>query len=92
VAPLPGAHYAIAFWAMQIAFNALWTPVFFGLRRLDGALVVIVFLWLAVLGLLVSLWPLDGVGFWLTVPYLIWVSYAGALNASIWLRNRTAMA
>ena len=88
VAPLEGSHYAVAFWAMQIAFNALWTPVFFGLRRLGGALAVLAVLWVAVAGLLWSLWPLDRLSFWLTVPYLAWVSYAGALNADIRRRNR----
>ncbi|WP_308916222.1 tryptophan-rich sensory protein TspO [Jannaschia sp. LMIT008] len=90
-APLPGSAHAVAFWAMQIAFNALWTPVFFGLRRLGAALVVLVVLWLAVAGLLAALWPLDRIGFWLTVPYLVWVSYAGALNFDIWRRNRDAV-
>ncbi len=87
VAPLEGNAYAMAFWAMQIAFNALWTPVFFGLQNIRGALVVIGILWVAVLGTLITMWPLDALAGWLIVPYLIWVSYAGALNASIALRN-----
>ena len=28
VAGQPGSAYAMAFWAAQIAFNALWTPVY----------------------------------------------------------------
>ena len=62
--------------------------MFFGLRRLGGALAVLAVLWVAVAGLLWSLWPLDRLSFWLTVPYLAWVSYAGALNADIRRRNR----
>ena len=88
VAPLEGSAYAMAFWAMQIAFNTLWTPVFFGLRKLGAALVVLAGLWLAVAGLLWALWPLDLLSFALAVPYLVWVSYAGALNFDIWRRNR----
>ena len=34
--PLEGSAYAMAFWAAQIAFNAVWTPVFFGLRNMKG--------------------------------------------------------
>lgn len=89
-APLPGAEHVMAFWALQIALNTLWTPVFFGLRRLGAALVVIVCLWVAVIGLLLSLWPVDRLAFWAVSPYLVWVSYAGALNASIFLRVRRA--
>ena len=88
VAPLEGAAYPMAFWALQIALNTLWTPVFFGLRRLRAALVVIGGLWLAVVGALVSFWMVDPLSGWLLVPYLVWVSYAGALNAAILMRNR----
>jgi tryptophan-rich sensory protein len=90
VAPLAGSEQAVAFWALQIALNALWTPVFFGLKRIGGGLIVIALLWVAVAGLLASLWPLDRLSFWVTVPYLVWVSYAGALNADIWRRSRAA--
>ena len=88
VTPMDGADHAVAFWALQIALNTLWTPVFFGLRALGPAMIVIGALWLAVAGLLAALWPLDTLSFWLLVPYLVWVSYAGALNLSIWQRNR----
>ncbi|MEM7642507.1 MAG: TspO/MBR family protein [Pseudomonadota bacterium] len=91
VATMEGSAYALAFWAFQIALNTLWTPIFFGLKRLGAAMIVIGFLWLSVVGLLVSLWPLDALAFWILVPYLIWVSYAGALNASILMRNRAVV-
>lgn len=92
VAPLEGSAYAMAFWALQIALNTLWTPVFFGLQRLGAGLVIIALLWLAVLGVLVTLWPLDSIAFWITSPYLIWVSVAAALNLSVWQRNRQTQA
>lgn len=90
VAPMEGAQYAMAFWALQIALNTLWTPVFFGLQRLGAGLVIIALLWLSVLGLLVTLWPLDLIAFLITAPYLVWVTVAGALNLSLWMRNRAA--
>jgi tryptophan-rich sensory protein len=91
VAPMEGAAYALAFWALQIALNTLWTPIFFGLKRIGAAMVVIGFLWLAVAFLLAALWPLDRLSFWVLTPYLVWVSYAAALNASILLRNRATV-
>jgi len=42
-----------------------------------------------VFGLLAMLWPMDRLAFWVTSPYLAWVSVAAALNLSIWLRNRS---
>ena len=32
VAMLPNTGQALALWSVQIAFNTLWTPVFFGLK------------------------------------------------------------
>ena len=87
VAALPGSEYAMAFWAMQIAFNALWTPIFFGLRRLKGALPVMACLWAAVFGATITHYQLD---FWAGLaftPYLIWVTIAGALNVSLVMLN-----
>ncbi|SFS19874.1 tryptophan-rich sensory protein TspO [Yoonia litorea] len=83
VAVLEGSAYAMAFWAMQIAFNALWTPVFFGLRNLKASLPIMTGLWLAVLGCLITHWQLDiwaGLAF---VPYMAWVTVAAALNLSM---------
>ena len=74
---------ALAFWALQIALNTLWTPVFFGLHRMRAAMVVMVFLWLAVAATTVAFFQADLVAGWLFVPYLVWVTIAGALNLSV---------
>lgn len=87
VAQLPGSGQALAFWSAQIAFNTLWTPIFFGLRRMRAALVVMVGLWLTVAATMVSFWLLDPLAGLLFVPYLAWVSTAGALNLSVMRRN-----
>ncbi|MEM6619596.1 MAG: TspO/MBR family protein [Pseudomonadota bacterium] len=82
-----GAGLALGFWAAQIAFNALWTPVFFGKRMLGAALGVLCALWLLVLGTAVTFFQVDAVAGWLILPYVVWVSYALALNAWIWRAN-----
>ncbi len=87
VAGVEGSAYAMAFWAIQIALNALWTPVFFGLRHLKASLPVMVCLWLAVFGATVTHWQLD---FWAGLaflPYLAWVTVAAALNVAMWRLN-----
>lgn len=80
VAGMEGTQLALAFWALQIAFNTLWTPVFFGLRGLKAALPIIATLWLSVLGATITHFQVDtwaGLAF---VPYLTWVTVAAALN------------
>jgi benzodiazapine receptor len=83
VAGMEGSGYAMAFWAAQIAFNALWTPTFFGLRRMKGALLVMCCLWLSVLGCFVTHWQLDVWAGLAMLPYLIWVTVAGMLNFTV---------
>jgi len=83
----PGNGIAMAFWSLQIAFNGLWTPVFFGLRNIRLGMAVVVGLWLSVLCALVALWQIDWIAGLLFVPYLIWVSIAASLNAAVWRLN-----
>lgn len=86
-ATIEGNQFAMAFWGVQIAFNALWTPVFFGLRDLRASLFIMAGLWLSVFGATVTHFQLDlwaGLAF---VPYLVWVTVAAALNYSVYSLN-----
>lgn len=87
IAQLDGSGQALAFWAAQIAFNTLWSPVFFGLHRMRAALGIMVFLWVSVAATLVAFWQLDPTAGAMFVPYLLWVTIAGALNLSVLRRN-----
>lgn len=87
VAMLPENGIAMAFWALQVALNGLWTPVFFGLKRIRLGMVVLSALWLSVLATTWALWTVDWIAGVLFIPYLIWVTIAGALNASVWRLN-----
>ncbi len=78
---------ALALWSVQIALNTLWTPVFFGLRRMGAGLVIIALLWLAVAATMLAFWQVDWIAGALFAPYLLWVSVAGMLNRSVWVRN-----
>ncbi|MEM7599170.1 MAG: TspO/MBR family protein [Pseudomonadota bacterium] len=79
----PDNGVAMALWSLQIALNGLWTPVFFGLERLKLGMVVLGALWLAVAATLIALWSVDTLAGLMFVPYLIWVTVAGALNLSV---------
>lgn len=87
VAVLDDNAMAMAFWALQIGLNALWTPVFFGLKRIKAGMFVLVCLWLSVLGTLVAFSYLSTAAALLMAPYLLWVTVAGALNAAVWRMN-----
>jgi len=87
VATQDGGQIALALWAMQIAFNTLWTPVFFGLQRMKAGLSVLVALWCSVAAMTAAMWSVDWVAGCVMLPYVAWVSIAGALNASLIKRN-----
>lgn len=90
VAAMDGTGQALALWSVQIAFNTLWTPVFFGLKRMQAGLVVIGLLWLSVAATCVAFWQHDIVAGALFLPYVLWVTIAGALNWSVLRRNPAA--
>ncbi len=74
-------------WLVQIALNALWTPLFFGLHRPGWAFACIAMLVVTTLILIVKAWPKDKLSASLLIPYLAWISFASALNFTIWNLN-----
>ena len=87
VAMLPGNGLAMALWALQIALNTLWTPVFFGLQKIRMGMGVLVLLWVSVAACMLALFQLDWIAGMLFLPYLAWVSTAAALNFSVMKLN-----
>ncbi|MFN3231213.1 MAG: TspO/MBR family protein [Alphaproteobacteria bacterium] len=69
--------------ALNGVLNILWSALFFRAHRPDWALAEVILLWLSVLVLIVVMWRYSRPSSWLLVPYLIWVTYAGALNAAV---------
>ena len=81
---------ALTLFFAQLALNATWSFVFFGLRRPGLALLEIVVLLAAIIAMITSFVPLSRPAFWLMTPYVAWVSYATFLNFGIWRLNRGA--
>ena len=79
---------ALSLFLLQLLINALWSPLFFGLRNSALAFVDIVLLWLALLATVVAFWKVRPLAGALLVPYLAWVTFASALNFAIWRLNR----
>jgi tryptophan-rich sensory protein len=79
---------ALVWFAAQLALNAMWSPVFFGMHRIGLALVNIVLLWWAIAGTTAAFWKVSRIAGWLLAPYWLWVSFATVLNLAIWRLNR----
>lgn len=78
---------ALVVYGVQLVLNGLWSYLFFGLQRPDLALIDIAAMWLMILLTLVLFWRRDRLAGMLLVPYLLWVSFASALNFAIWQLN-----
>lgn len=73
----------IVLFAINGALNMAWSYIFFTRRRPDLALIEVGALWLSILVLILALWPLSALASLLLVPYLVWVTFAATLNATI---------
>jgi translocator protein len=79
---------AMYFFLLQLALNALWSFIFFGLHNLLLSFVEIVLLWLLIYETIIQFKKVDTLASKLLIPYLVWVSYATVLTASVWYLNR----
>lgn len=79
----PAARPLCTAYFLQLALNALWSVLFFGLKRPDWALADIVVLWGLLVWLQIALARRDRGAGALWLPYLLWVSFATALNWAI---------
>lgn len=78
---------ALALFLAQLVLNALWTWLFFVWHLGAWALLDIVVLWLLVASTMVLFWRVRAMAGVLLLPYLLWVSFAAALNYAVWQLN-----
>ncbi|WP_427926503.1 TspO/MBR family protein [Xanthomonas hortorum] len=80
-------HGALSLFVLQLGLNGLWSWLFFAWHMGAWAFVDIAALWLALVLTIVAFAKWQRVAAWLLVPYLLWVSFAAALNYSVWQLN-----
>lgn len=78
----------LTFFWIQLGLNALWSYLFFGLHNPLLALIEIVLLWLMIFETFLQFNKVNKTAGYLFIPYLMWVTFATVLNASIWWLNR----
>jgi len=78
---------AIKAFALQLILNVAWSVLFFGLHSPALGFVGIVALWVSIAATMHIFRKIDRKAFWLLVPYILWVSFAAALNFSVWMMN-----
>jgi len=83
----PDKQNALTVFYTQLIFNLLWPLIFFNLNELLFAFVWLVFLWILVFANIVYFAKISKPAAWLLVPYLLWITFAGYLNLSVYLLN-----
>ena len=69
--------------ALNLAFNLLFTPVTFGLQNLFLGSVIVLATLGTIVWMMVRVWPHSRIVAYAQVPYLAWVSFASVLQVTI---------
>lgn len=79
----PAARPFVLGYFVHLLPNALWSILFFGLKQPAWALADILVLWCLLIWLLFGFWRVDRLAGALWLPYVLWVTFATALNTAI---------
>jgi translocator protein len=82
-APSVARTKAMTWFLLQLALNALWSPVFFGWHGAKTALAIIIALLIAIAGAIAAAARVERLAAWLLAPYLLWVAYATTINIGV---------
>ncbi|GAA0877356.1 TspO/MBR family protein [Algoriphagus jejuensis] len=83
----PRKETLLKLYALQLVLNTLWSPAFFGMKSPLLGLMVIVPLWAAIILCVIKFKKASPLASGLMVPYLLWVTFATALNTAILMLN-----
>ncbi len=86
-APQREIESALKTYALQLFFNFGWSIIFFNLKLYWFAFAWLLVLWGLILLCIIRFFRISKPAAYLMLPYLLWVTFAGYLNAGIALLN-----
>lgn len=84
---ISGAKSALLLYGVHLAFNALWSIIFFGMKNPGLAFGEIVILWALILVVSLKFLKIEKLAGLLFIPYIAWVTFAAILNFAVWRLN-----
>ncbi len=78
---------ALTVYGVQLVFNFFWSIIFFNLELYLFAFIWLAILWILILATAYLFYGISKPAGYLMLPYLLWVTFAGYLNLSIYLLN-----
>ena len=79
---------ALNIYFYQLIVNFLWSIFFFNFEWYLFSFIWLILLWILIVIMIKSFEQINKVAAYINIPYLIWVTFAGYLNFSIWWLNR----
>jgi translocator protein len=86
--PTKERNRAILIFFVHLLLNFGWSFFFFYFKMIGVALIEIIVLWSAIVLMLISFYKLKPLAAYMNIPYLLWVTFATALNATYFILNR----
>jgi translocator protein len=81
------AARTLGLYLVQLVANALWSWLFFAWHLGAAAFAEVLLLWALIVATTVAFWKARRSAGVLLLPYLCWVTFAGALTYACWQRN-----
>ena len=78
---------AMIFFAMQLFLNFIWSTIFFTMKDIQGALIIIGIMWLFIIFTIIEFYKISKLSAYLLIPYFLWTSFALYLNLKIYVLN-----
>lgn len=72
---------------LQLILNTTWSILFFNFNLIFIAFIELLILWFFILLTIIEFYKIDKKAAYLLYPYIIWVTFAGLLNYTIWVLN-----
>ncbi len=79
---------AIIWYGIQLVINSLWSLIFFGFGAYLLSFIWLLLLLITIIVMMIKFYRIDKRAFYLNIPYVLWVIFAGYLNLGIFLLNR----
>ena len=83
----PKAKLALTFYILQLLLNWAWTPLFFYFHWIGASLLCITAIIILTLITIIITRKTYQLSCIMLIPYVVWLLFAGYLNAVIWILN-----
>ena len=80
--------FGYLYFSLQFFLNLIWSPIFFGLKNIGFALLIIVLLDIFVFLNIKEFYRISKISGLILIPYFIWILYATYLNFGYFVLNK----